>query len=162
MEWQEIDSEGLLMDYKQQGFTLPEMLITLVVSSIVLGAAFGSYTIIARNFEFQKDVKYMAQSARTIVDLINKDVRMAGYQAENTAAITNAITIINCQQTACLNNNPNDEIEIIYDLSATERIQVRYFTREEPPNTATTDRYRLMKRIRRAYYHVAVQALHIS
>ena len=52
----------------QKGFTLIEMLIALAISAIIIGAAFGSYTIIARNFEWQADMKYMSQSARTVVE----------------------------------------------------------------------------------------------
>ena len=41
----------------KNGFSLVEMLIALAVSSIIIAAAFGSYTIIAQNFEFQKDIQ---------------------------------------------------------------------------------------------------------
>ena len=48
----------------EKGFSLVEMMITLAISAIIIGAAFGSYTIISRNFEWQKDMKYMSQTAR--------------------------------------------------------------------------------------------------
>ena len=47
------------MNFAKNGFTLVEMLIALAISAIIISAAFGSYTIIARNFEWQADMKYM-------------------------------------------------------------------------------------------------------
>ena len=75
----------------KNGFSLVEMLIALAVSSIIIAAAFGSYTIIARNFEFQKDMKYIAQSARAVVDMMNADIRLAGYTAINNTSINDAV-----------------------------------------------------------------------
>ena len=42
------------MDHNQKGFSLPEMLISVAISAIIMGAAFGSYSIIQNNFKFKK------------------------------------------------------------------------------------------------------------
>ena len=52
------------LNLKKNGFSLVEMLIALAVSAIIIGAAFGSYTIISRNFEFQKDMKSPSSTAK--------------------------------------------------------------------------------------------------
>ena len=92
----------------ETGFSLVEMMITLAISAIIIGAAFGSYTIIQRNFEWQKDMKYISQSARSVVEMITKDIRNAGFRFESSAAITDPVKIYDA-------GDAKDRIEIVYD-----------------------------------------------
>ena len=76
------------MHRNQKGMSLVEILVAIVVSAIVISAAYGSYTVISKNYEFQKDMKYMSQTARAVVKMIARDVRMGGvhriqYTANN-------------------------------------------------------------------------------
>jgi len=139
------------MHRNQSGFSLTELLLSIVISSIILGAAFGSYAIINRNFEYQNDMRHISQTARMVVDIINKDIRMAGYKdpAAANIASTDAISITECpggtgcsQQTGSL-----DQITVIYDKSPTVRHKIRYYATAYPSGTLSTDRYRLMKRL---------------
>ena len=54
------------MHRNQKGMSLVEIMVAIAVSTIVISAAYGSYTIISKNYEFQKDVKYMSQTARPV------------------------------------------------------------------------------------------------
>ena len=107
------------LNQNNKGFSLVEMMITLAISAIIIGAAFGSYTIIARNYDWQTDMKYMSQSARTIVNMIQKDIRNAGFRFESQAAISDPITIYDAGD-CC------DRIEIIYDETESKRIKIEY------------------------------------
>ena len=106
---------------KEKGFTLIEMLIALAISAIIIGAAFGSYTIIARNFEWQADMKYMSQSARSVVEMMTKDIRNAGFRFESSAAITDPVKIYDA-------GDAKDRIEIIYDETESpyKRVKIEY------------------------------------
>jgi len=128
----------------KNGFSLVEMLIALAVSSIIIAASFGSYTIIARNFEFQKDMKYIAQSARAVVDMMNADIRLAGYTAINNTSINDAVLMSDSGAADCC-----DAISVIYDQSQTQRRQVTYWTEQFIPGGGTADptRNRLYKQV---------------
>jgi len=128
----------------KNGFSLVEMLIALAVSSIIIAAAFGSYTIVARNFEFQKDMKYIAQSARAVVDMMNADIRLAGYTAINNTSINDAVLMSDSGAADCC-----DAISVIYDQSQTQRRQVTYWTEQFIPGGGTADptRNRLYKQV---------------
>ena len=101
----------------EKGFSLIEMMITLAISAIIIGAAFGSYTIISRNFEWQKDMKYISQSARNVIEMIQKDIRNAGFRFEANAAITDPVKIYDAGD-CC------DRIEIIYDETINKRVKI--------------------------------------
>tara|TARA_B100000242_G_scaffold294311_1_gene276256 strand:+ start:477 stop:1484 length:1008 start_codon:yes stop_codon:yes gene_type:complete len=74
---------------KISGVTLIEMLIGIVVSSIIIGAMYTSYSIINNTYSRVTDVAGISKSGRDIVSMIMRDVRMAGfkyyygYNAEN-------------------------------------------------------------------------------
>ena len=116
------------MHRNQEGFTLPEILIGLAISSIIIAASFASYIVIKQNYDFQKDMKNISQTSRAVATMIMRDVRMAGYNYDDGPAkqkpeITNAIKITDGGTTA------PDSIEIIYDKSYTERLKISYYTK---------------------------------
>jgi prepilin-type N-terminal cleavage/methylation domain-containing protein len=123
------------MHRNQKGMSLVEILVAIVVSTIVISAAYASYSVISKNYEFQKDMKYMSQSARAVVKMIARDVRMAGYTEFNKQQITEAVKITDSSGTCC------DRIDIVYDKSSSERIKISYYTQQY------NNRYRLMKKI---------------
>ena len=81
------------MHRNQKGMSLVEILVAIVVSTIVISAAYASYSVISKNYEFQKDMKYMSQTARAVVKMIARDVRMAGYTEFNKQQISEAVKI---------------------------------------------------------------------
>ena len=133
----------------RNGFSLVEMLIAILVSAIIIAASFGSYTVIANNFTFQKDMKYIAQSARAVVNMINKDIRMAGYATIDNSVITDGVILSDSGVTICC-----DAISLVYDQSPSERRQVTYWAENRSQGfcsnatgTGEPDRYRLCKQV---------------
>ena len=116
------------MHRNQDGFTLPEILIGLAISSIIIAASFASYIVIKQNYDFQKDMKNISQTSRAVATMIMRDVRMAGYNYDDGPTkqkpeITSPIKITDGGTTA------PDSIEIIYDKSYTERLKISYYTK---------------------------------
>jgi prepilin-type N-terminal cleavage/methylation domain-containing protein len=116
------------MHRNQEGFTLPEILIGLAISSIIIAASFASYIVIKQNYDFQKDMKNISQTSRAVATMIMRDVRMAGYNYDDGPTkqkpeITIPIKITDGGTTA------PDSIEIIYDKSYTERLKISYYTK---------------------------------
>ena len=107
----------------QKGLSLVEILISLVISSIIIAASFASYTVISRNFDFQKEMKSIAQSSRAVVEIIKRDVRLGGFVYDNNTAITKPIVITEGGASA------SDRIDIIYDQDKNKRIKVRRIAR---------------------------------
>ena len=133
------------MVHNQKGFSLPEMLISVAISAIIMGAAFGSYSVIQNNFDWQNDMKSIGQSARAITMIINKDVRMAGFKDSDGSNIADAVTIRDCPGgVGCTGNL--DEITVIYDESSTVRRRVTYYATPFPIGS-TDGRHRLMRRL---------------
>ncbi len=122
------------MHRDQKGMSLVEIMVAIVVSTIVIGAAYASYSIISKNYEFQKDLKYMSQTARAVVKMIARDVRMAGYTEFNKQQISEAVKITDSSTKCC------ERIDIIYDKSSSERIKISYYTQQY------NNRHRLMKK----------------
>ncbi len=62
----------------ERGFSLIEVLISIVITLIVMGAVFGLLTRGQRSFQREPEVADLQQSARTALDLVTKDILQAG------------------------------------------------------------------------------------
>lgn len=61
-----------------RGFTLIEVLISMLITIIVMGSVFALLTRGQRSFQREPQVADMQQSARTVLDMISRDVLQAG------------------------------------------------------------------------------------
>lgn len=66
------------------GFTLIELMIAMLLGMIVLGAMYGVFTIQNKHFTNQEQIVEMQQNARMAIDLIAREIRMAGYDPKRT------------------------------------------------------------------------------
>lgn len=64
---------------REHGFTLTELLIAMAISGIVLGSLAGTFIILRKSFEVQEQITEMVQTARASIDMITREVKMAGY-----------------------------------------------------------------------------------
>ncbi len=74
----------------ESGFTLVELLVGIVVSAIIIGAAFAILTTSQRGLKVNEQVVDMQQSARMAMELLSRDIKMAGFGSP-------AAVIGNCQ-----------------------------------------------------------------
>ena len=134
----------------RRAFTLVELLVTLAVSSIIIGATFASYNMVSNQYKKSMDIADMQTSGRSIVQIIERDVRMAGFvyldsSAINTyGAITKPLVITDSFNSCC------DGVVIIYDsineeTNKVERIRITYSTVTHTGTKGT--RNRLYKQI---------------
>jgi type IV pilus assembly protein PilW len=112
------------------GFTLIELIIAMSLGLIVLGSLYGVFTMQNRTASVQEQIADMQQNARAGLEILMKDIRMAGYNPSKktlwtsgvapaiTAATANSLSIV-----ADLNGNGNTttntsnlEETITYDL----------------------------------------------
>ncbi len=62
----------------QRGFSLLEVLISIAITLIVMGAVFGLLTRGQRSFQREPEVADLQQSARAALDLVTRDILQAG------------------------------------------------------------------------------------
>lgn len=114
---------------KSNGFTLVELMITLVISSIIIALIYTAYTVQQKTAAVQEQVVEMQQNIRAAMDLITRDIRMAAYDPDNScnAAITTAtgtqLSIEICADDDGEDNDndstvdePGEQVAIAFDL----------------------------------------------
>jgi len=67
---------------REKGFTIIELLIAMAIGLVVLGALVSTLVLQRRIYDLQEQATAMIQSARAAMDMITREVRMAGYNPE--------------------------------------------------------------------------------
>jgi prepilin-type N-terminal cleavage/methylation domain-containing protein len=66
-----------------QGFTLVELLVVLAIVSVVMGGIYSVFVRSNRVYISQEEVVAAQQEARSTLDILGREVRMAGFIAAN-------------------------------------------------------------------------------
>ena len=138
------------MQTNTKAFTLVEMLVAMAVSTIIIAATYASYDLVATQYKKNIDVAEMHTSGRAIMQMIERDVRMADFKYRDQDAnvtygpITAPLVIKDSGDKCC------DEVTVIYDYydedsKKVERIRIRYWAESYSSNKG--NRYRLYKQI---------------
>jgi len=85
---------------QEKGFTLVELMVVVALSTIIIVAIYSAYIIQQRTYYSQDQVIEMQQNIRAGLDMMTREIRMAGYdptESNNpaisiTAASNNSIT----------------------------------------------------------------------
>jgi type IV pilus assembly protein PilW len=82
---------------RDDGFTLVEVLIAILISSFVIYAIYSVYDTQQRSYVIQEEVAQMQQNVRAGMHFISRDIRSAGYDPTGDAGagivVANADTI---------------------------------------------------------------------
>ena len=146
------------MRLNNKAFTLVEMLVALAVSSIIVAATYASFELIQKQYKKNIDVAELHTSGRAIMTILEREIRMAGYEFRDGnglmtyGSITAPIEIKDSGNKCC------DEVTIIYDevfdtlnasgvvtSSIVERVKTRFWT-EPYTSSKHGARNRLFKR----------------
>ncbi len=65
--------------FMRRGFTLVELLVAMAVGLVVLGAMYAVFTMQNKEFVQQDMVTAMQQNARAVLEMMIRELRMAGY-----------------------------------------------------------------------------------
>ncbi|MBW7897201.1 hypothetical protein B188_02360 [Candidatus Brocadiaceae bacterium B188] len=82
---------------KDQGFTLIEVVIGLAICLILMGVTVSIFNIQRKSYSTQERVAEMQQNVRAAMDMMVREIRMAGYDPTNYGLIgigTNTTTSI--------------------------------------------------------------------
>ncbi len=79
------------------GFTLVELMITLLISGVIILAIYSAHSTQNRVFIAQEAVAEMQQNIRTGLAVMSRDIRMAGYDltAKANAGFVNGVNFSN-------------------------------------------------------------------
>ena len=136
-----------------RGMTLVELLISMAVGLIVLGALVGTFIIQEQAYKTQEQITEMVQSARAAMDMIAREIQMAGY--DPTGATFDAIPYNSSQLQIRADHNGDGDTgdtneDVIYTYDGTslrinrnaqpfaENIQSFAFTYQDGSGSATT------------------------
>jgi prepilin-type N-terminal cleavage/methylation domain-containing protein len=133
------------MRHHKKAFTLVEMLVALSVSAIIVAATYASFELIQKQYKKNMDVIEMHGSGRAIIQILERELRMAGYEFRDGSALMTYGTITAPIEITDSGNQCCDEVTIIYDevfdtlnsagfvtSSTVERIQTRFWTEAFP------------------------------
>ena len=100
------------------GVTLIEILIGILISVIMMGAMFTSYTAVNSTYRQVTDRAKISQAGRDTVGTMLREIRMAGfrYVNDNIAASTQHNPIRIYKGTGFGSSGTCDKIEIVYFL----------------------------------------------
>ncbi len=83
---------NLKLGANQEGVTLIELLVALVVSAVIVAGVYRVFTTQTRTYTVQAEVVDVQQNIRSVMELILRDVRMAAYKS-NVNPVTLAASI---------------------------------------------------------------------
>ena len=140
----------------KKAFTLVEMIVAMAVSAIIVSATYASYELVANQYKRIVDIAELHSSGRSIMQMIEREVRMAGFEYRDAngtvtyGGISSPLAIKDSGNKCC------DEVTLIYDdvedvvnaqgevtSSSVERIKIRFWTEAYSSNKG--DRFRLYK-----------------
>jgi type IV pilus assembly protein PilW len=67
------------IENKESGFTLVELLIAMTIGLIILTALSSTFLMQRKIYDVQEQVAEMVQTARAAMDMMSREIRMAGY-----------------------------------------------------------------------------------
>ena len=77
------------MDYydrnKESGFTLVELLIAMTIGLVILAALSTTFLMQRKAYDVQEQIVEMVQTARAAMDMMSREIRMAGYDPTGSA-----------------------------------------------------------------------------
>lgn len=75
-----------------EGYSLVELLISIVVGSIVIAAAYGSYQVVLGMFSHSDQQAELHLSGREAMRVLIRDIRMAGFEDPNNVVLGPIVT----------------------------------------------------------------------
>jgi len=93
-----LEKNKMFINQDDKGFTLVELMVVVALSTIIIVAIYSAYIIQQRTYYSQDQVIEMQQNIRSGLDMMAREIRMAGYDPTDsnnfsiTAASNNSIT----------------------------------------------------------------------
>ena len=76
-----------------RGFTLLEVLIAIAITTLLLGSMYSVYTYSQRAYRVQEQVAEAQENARAAIQLMSRDIIMAGYSSAPGIILANKASL---------------------------------------------------------------------
>jgi len=104
-----------------KGITLIELLVVLVLTGLVIGGIYRVFVAQTRAYTVQDQVVEVQQNIRSAMEILLRDLRMAGYDNDS---LTSKITIANPIVVDSINGDHT--VTVNYEYDDTHRYEVTY------------------------------------
>jgi type IV pilus assembly protein PilW len=126
-----------------KGVTLIELLVALVVSALVIGGIYRVFVAQTKAYTVQDQVVEVQQNIRSAMEILLRDLRMAGYDSDSISSkISIASPIANAGDhtiTVSYEYDDTHRHEVIYALSNGNLTRQLTIIPDAGPSTSTTD-----------------------
>jgi prepilin-type N-terminal cleavage/methylation domain-containing protein len=110
----------------QAGFTLVELMVALVVSTVLVGLVLSIYTRMSLAYRSQQQISELQQILQAAQVMVLQDVRQAGYQIPKGFRRPGAPSIVQPAVQIVNSATAPDEIRVFYaDASAQARVTIK-------------------------------------
>lgn len=110
-----VDKSDLRTSYTQQGLSLIELLVSLLIASIVFGGVIAVVQTSRANYASEQESSFIQENARYAVELLSRDIRMAGGMgcaSPGSAAVANVLGAASTTTESTLGGLLNNETSI--------------------------------------------------
>ncbi|MEW6334911.1 MAG: prepilin-type N-terminal cleavage/methylation domain-containing protein, partial [Thermodesulfobacteriota bacterium] len=91
---------------KPVGFTLVELLVATAVGMVVLSAVYATFTLQSKHLANQEQLAELHQNARIALDMMVREVSMAGYNQTSSLCTSPGSAVRRCTGTTTATNTP--------------------------------------------------------
>ena len=126
----------------RNGITLIELLVAFVICAIVVGGIYRVFVSQTRAYTIQDQVVEVQQNIRSAMEILLRDLRMAGYDSDSlTSKISIATPITPADQSVTVNYEYDDthRYEITYALQNGNLTRQLTIYPDAGPSSSTTD-----------------------
>lgn len=130
---------------KSRGYTLVELMVALAVSSIVIAGSYAGYALLAQQQQSLNIQTSEDRNALSVIDLIQSDIRMAGYTDPN-GTMQSKVVLEPISEDI---DHPDQELIVVYDDYNSDNIAYRalihYSLQQYSTTTTGSPIYKLIR-----------------
>ena len=122
---------------RNQGFTLIEILVALVIAAIIMGAVYELFLSDYKTYTSHNLILDAHQNEKMAIEFMSRELQLIGYDAE-TSPVTADIITAGCDSILFeeYNTNNNTRVKILYEYRSADKTLVRRFNLWNPSTSA--------------------------
>jgi len=99
----------------ERGYTLQELLVAIPLGMLILAGVTTTFVSQSRSYHAQEQINEMQQNARAAMDIMVREIKMAGYNPMGAAAFDNGIPDLTKYEVLADLNDDGDMDDLVTD-----------------------------------------------